>query len=441
LKSVKRKLKKGRSRKEKSRKKLVFTLAIIILALALIQTATMLVITGRATAIGSTLLCINHPPEISSISNQEVYINHQLNFTVNASDNDSHSLLFYDNFSGFSVGLNNGLVNFTPNSSFYGNTTILITVSDNTTGCSLNVSASFNLSVLNHAPNLTVVIPNQSMEEDVTLTGLNLSDYFNDEDNQSLTFSAVYGDGVSVLIAGNESNITPDSGFFGTSWVIYTANDSIDNVSSNNITLTINQSTDTGGDQGSGGFNDQGEDEQGSDVNINDIRENVQIGVASDDCKTNWHCSVWEPAYCEEGETQSRECYDTNNCGIEREFDTQKTCQNIFSKVDPSEDVRGSIAGMAILDRDSAKRIFSENTTLLLLFASMVIILLTMIAIFVINKNKQIVKLQGHVENIGKQIESPKEGKEHYLVVNQKGNVIGKENVEKKRIKLRKKLF
>jgi PGF-pre-PGF domain-containing protein len=567
LSAAKRKIK-----RENDRKNIILVLAIFVLVIAVVQTATMLVLTGRATAVGTTTLCINHPPTINNVSNQEVYINHRLNFTASGADNDSHNLLFYDNFSGFDININSGIVNTTLNTSFFGNHSILITVADNVSGCSLNVSTSFNLSVLNHAPNLTLNIPDQGMLEDVTLTGLNLSVYFSDVDNQTLTYSAVSGTDVTVSITNDIASITPDPDYFGTSWVIFTANDSLASVTSNNVTLNINDTAEPSQDAGGFGadFLSDGDNEKkiqerrvervveqeivekvnlpsGENrfvfnqvetpivkitfeleealeqasvevklfdrmpreiipflpavdyqyfeidssiknenlinfkvlnewvekedfIRISMFRYNNRVWnelntrvISKDDiftyyeaqspgfsyfaiggivktCEPNWHCNVWKPDYCEEGidSVQRRECFDTNNCEIERDFDLVRDCQD-FIVSDLREEEDSSLAGMAIYDKKKGLDGLRDNLGILIVFGIFVFVLLAIVFFFIFKKNKQLSRVEQKFVNVVEKVDIRE--KDHYLVVNNKGSVIGKEEVEKKKVRLRKKLF
>ena len=563
---------KRKIKRENDRKNIILVLAIFVLVIAVVQTATMLVLTGRATAVGTTTLCINHPPTINNVSNQEVYINHRLNFTASGADNDSHNLLFYDNFSGFDININSGIVNTTLNTSFFGNHSILITVADNVSGCSLNVSTSFNLSVLNHAPNLTLNIPDQGMLEDVTLTGLNLSVYFSDVDNQTLTYSAVSGTDVTVSITNDIASITPDPDYFGTSWVIFTANDSLASVTSNNVTLNINDTAEPSQDAGGFGadFLSDGDNEKkiqerrvervveqeivekvnlpsGENrfvfnqvetpivkitfeleealeqasvevklfdrmpreiipflpavdyqyfeidssiknenlinfkvlnewvekedfIRISMFRYNNRVWnelntrvISKDDiftyyeaqspgfsyfaiggivktCEPNWHCNVWKPDYCEEGidSVQRRECFDTNNCEIERDFDLVRDCQD-FIVSDLREEEDSSLAGMAIYDKKKGLDGLRDNLGILIVFGIFVFVLLAIVFFFIFKKNKQLSRVEQKFVNVVEKVDIRE--KDHYLVVNNKGSVIGKEEVEKKKVRLRKKLF
>jgi hypothetical protein len=164
------------------------------------------------------------------------------------------------------------------------------------------------------------------------------------------------------------------------------------------------------------------------------------IGGIVKTCEPNWHCNVWKPDYCEEGidSVQRRECFDTNNCEIERDFDLVRDCQD-FIVSDLREEEDSSLAGMAIYDKKKGLDGLRDNLGILIVFGIFVFVLLAIVFFFIFKKNKQLSRVEQKFVNVVEKVDIRE--KDHYLVVNNKGSVIGKEEVEKKKVRLRKKLF
>lgn len=223
------------------KRELILILAVILIILNLINAITIITITGRVVATGIVSVCYNHGPIITSIPNSTAYNKVNFSLKVNASDEDGNNISYYDNTPMFEINLTTGWINFIPNISQKGNYTIQILVNDYDSGCPTNISTTFFLQIINLPPNLTSSIPNQTWEEDVWLTGLTLSNYFSDPENDTLTYSSTYGSHFTITINNNNSVVTfkPEKDWYGESWVVFTANDSDLWTHSNNVTLNI----------------------------------------------------------------------------------------------------------------------------------------------------------------------------------------------------------
>jgi hypothetical protein len=224
-------------------KKVILVLIILLLVISVLQTFTMVTLTGQAIT-GTVSFCMNHPPQITQTDDQSHDHNSLFTLQINASDDDNNNLHYYDNVSLFDINLTTGLINFTPSISDVGNHSIKITSNDYDSDCPISSTMTFNLEIYNLDPNITQNIPNQSWESDVWLTGLDLDDYFSDPENDSLNYSVIYGNNIEVTInSTNGVTFYPDAGWSGSTWAVFIANDTIAATRSNNITLIVGDNT------------------------------------------------------------------------------------------------------------------------------------------------------------------------------------------------------
>jgi len=93
----------------------------------------------------------------------------------------------------------------------------------------------------NSAPSNTT-IPDQTWYQDNALE-LDLNDYFSDLDGDSLTYTSTTPSNIQVSISSNIATLTPNTGWYGTNYITFTASDGVDTTQSNNVTLTVNQVT------------------------------------------------------------------------------------------------------------------------------------------------------------------------------------------------------
>lgn len=96
-----------------------------------------------------------------------------------------------------------------------------------------------NVSVIpeNEAP-VWSAIPNVTWEEDTTYE-LGLSLYSSDRENYTLVYTSTTPEHIRVNILGSTARLIPDADFFGTQTVIFYAFDYVTQVSSNVVTLTV----------------------------------------------------------------------------------------------------------------------------------------------------------------------------------------------------------
>ncbi|MCK4429434.1 MAG: PKD domain-containing protein, partial [Candidatus Aenigmarchaeota archaeon] len=162
-------------------------------------------------------------------------------FNITATDPEGADLNFrwYMNGSlGFS-SINQTEWNFTGNYSTAGIHNITVVVSDGHSADSNEWTLVVNNT--NRAPVLGSVIPAQLWGEDINKT-INLSLYFNELDNEDMSFSSTDIKNITVYINNDTDTavLKPDAGFIGIRYVVFMAFDIYGvNVSSNNVTLNI----------------------------------------------------------------------------------------------------------------------------------------------------------------------------------------------------------
>jgi len=162
----------------------------------------------------------------------------------------------------------------------------------NISGLTINKTDTVNVS--NRAPLFYGPMPNETWNEDTTLTGRDLDDYFIDPDKEDLIFTYTALEHITVVINPTTHIITliPDSDWYGEETIIYIATDAGGlSVSSNLIVLTVI-----------------------------DVPEPTTpppptgaTGGSPPPCYEDWICSDW--GQCLPTGIQTRTCYDKNNCG------------------------------------------------------------------------------------------------------------------------------
>lgn len=90
----------------------------------------------------------------------------------------------------------------------------------------------------NRAPMLENIIENKTWGENTNLN-LDLLSYFNDPDNDELTYSSSEVENINVSFENNIASLIPDTDFIGEREIIFYANDGEFNISSNLVKLTI----------------------------------------------------------------------------------------------------------------------------------------------------------------------------------------------------------
>mgnify|MGYP001576810089 CR=1 FL=1 len=181
------------------------------------------------------------------------------NFSRNVSDIDGDSIFFFDNITLFVINRTTGMINFTPNQTHVALHQINISVNDS---YNAGNSTIWNLTVVNvnDIPVRDSNIPNQSWSQDTTLTGINLTSYFSDQDSDTLTFTVngTISTNKSITITINSTTtiltLTPGTGFVGAEYVTFIASDGNGGSNqSNNVTLNVTSTASTSTSTTSGG--------------------------------------------------------------------------------------------------------------------------------------------------------------------------------------------
>lgn len=365
---------------------LVFTISILLSLTILSYTFVQLtgLQTGSISSSSATIsFCINHPPSIQAIPTQNANVSQLFTYQVNGTDTEGHIITYYDNATLFDIDSTTGLISFIPTNPQKGNHSIKITVRDTSSGCPINASTTFLLIVQNRAPILSNQVPNQTWEEDVQLTGLDLDNYFSDPDGDSLNYSSISGDHISISINSNGIvTFDPETDWYGLNWIVFNASDGLASVLSNNVTLNVTQVPNICGDDvcnanescsscpsdcgscaaapggGGGGVSVvkvikepeelltcPAEKKCGSWTpetcpdNLIQERSCLEIltscGITETlekrdcQCLPKWQCSIWLPETCPKTETQQRTCFDLNSCDLETTLPTEKSCSYI----------------------------------------------------------------------------------------------------------------
>jgi len=131
-----------------------------------------------------------------------------------------------------------GLISWTPTNSQVGMNNVTANVFDALNTSNVQ-SFTINVSNINDAPMLTSQIPNQTWNEDNSIA-INLSSYFNDPDNDALTFEILaQPENISIEIINGIATLTPDDNFNGMASIQFNASDGSLSKESNVVGLTI----------------------------------------------------------------------------------------------------------------------------------------------------------------------------------------------------------
>ncbi|MBS3071606.1 tandem-95 repeat protein [Candidatus Pacearchaeota archaeon] len=185
------------------------------------------------------LNCINDAPNVVSISLESVY--HETNFIeigIIAEDYENDNLNYSINDSRFEV--NDNVISWQTDYEDGGQYIFRIDVSDGQLTSSRTVS--FRINQLNRPPVLSE-IPQVSWDEDSSFI-LNLSQYFQDEDQDSLVFGIQStSTEENIIISSFENgliNFTSVPDFFGSDWIVFFAFDGKEVAESDIVNLTVN---------------------------------------------------------------------------------------------------------------------------------------------------------------------------------------------------------
>ena len=139
------------------KKELIVVVCILLIVLQVINIGVILMfdgqtlgdlLTGDAASVGTTSICVNHPPTITAVSSQTATAGTAYSLQITASDTDSSDTLTYaDNSSLFNIS-SSGLISFTPVTGDIGDYTSLITVNDNSGCTNYQNTVSFALSIV-----------------------------------------------------------------------------------------------------------------------------------------------------------------------------------------------------------------------------------------------------------------------------------------------------
>ncbi len=140
------------------------------------------------------------------------------------------------------LDINGDLVSITPNNNFAGQERIVFTASDGFENVSSN---EFLLKVINvnDQPVLKTNIIDMTWNEDEFFS-LNLNDYFEDLDNDALTFSFKDNLFINAQITGSQLNLSSPENWHGSDSLIISASDSLLSVDSNTINIQVNSVND-----------------------------------------------------------------------------------------------------------------------------------------------------------------------------------------------------
>ncbi len=364
-------------------KRVIVVIAILILLASIIYSIKIISITGAAViGTATTRLCSNPSPDIENLTTLSTQHNFPFLYDVNATDPNNDGFSLSDNTSLFNIS-SSGLINFTPNISSVGNHSILLKATDNFTVCPAQGYESLLLQITNTKPT-NISIANQSWEEDIWLTGLNLTRYFSDADNDTLTYTVIAGDNIAVTVDQNAIvTFKPTRDWYGLSWAIFTANDTIEYQGSNNVSLLVTSvvnfcgdgicnsnescsscSTDCGNcpvgsssSSSGGGGGRPRVTERLITIGNGTCLEQFQcgqwlprscLGLAQEQiclrvvgncsiieriesrnclCEPQFQCSEWTPLNCSSDEKQERTCIDVNSCNNGVIPSTERQCE------------------------------------------------------------------------------------------------------------------
>ena len=349
---------------------LLWNFAIIGISLGLTGAAS----TGQA----SLSICSDVLLTIETIADQE--INHTAGYIyrVNASGGTGSSDYSFETNISFidvvNITANSSLIYFTPNISIVGEYHVNVSVFDEGGSCRKYANESFNLTINNSAPVFSGTIGIQIWNEDTSNTDIDLSDYFSDDDSDTLYYGIEGAVNISASFVDGAMTLTPDTNWYGSETVNFTANDTINLTRSNEVLLVVVETAafcgdlvcdagetcstcsgdcgacaasggssgggggGSGGSSSGGGTSDTGssdssdssesssEDSDSSEDSSSEESSSSEDADDVDECEPSWICTEWEPSNCDESETQTRYCVDSNNCD-EESPETERECE------------------------------------------------------------------------------------------------------------------
>ncbi|MDP3027267.1 MAG: Ig-like domain-containing protein [Nanoarchaeota archaeon] len=135
--------------------------------------------------------------------------------------------------------IENGVVNISSEKDWNGEDWIVFLIVDEE-GYAISNEIALRVLPVNDASKFTGEIENITFYEDTELTDyLDLNDFFSDVDENALSFSVIGNTFINVILDNGLVSFIPDSDWFGSENIIFSASDGEYNADSNEITLTV----------------------------------------------------------------------------------------------------------------------------------------------------------------------------------------------------------
>ncbi len=290
-------------------------LAVIILSISVIITSFLSVVivehfpssqlpTAKASE-SHIYLCVNNPPNITNVScppsfNQTTrVVDNRISCRFNFSDEDGNpysveSIDLSENGLWVTL-LSNGTLHINASQDGVGSHVLEINVTDES-GCPNSETLhnyTFTVFDINDPPEYILDLPASEVTQGRSISPYSLYDYFDDPDGDSLNFSVLGANAVSVDITQSSGAVVYTGVSCSTDYLIFTATDP-GNLSDDSglVTVKVNcpQSTN---DDSSGGGSGGG-------------------SSAAYSCTSKWDCKDWST--CDINGTQFKICIDLNGC-------------------------------------------------------------------------------------------------------------------------------
>jgi len=200
-------------------------------------------LTGAASGGGTASLCAQVFVNLEAISDQEIVHTSGYIYRVNASQRLSdYNYSFETNISFIDVvniTSNSSLIYFTPNISIVGEYHVNVSAFDKASACPYYDEETFTLIINNSVPVFSGTIGTEIWNEDTSNTDIDLSDYFSDDDGDTITYGIEGAVNISASFVSGAMTLTPDTNWYGSETVNFTANDTINLTRSNEVLLVV----------------------------------------------------------------------------------------------------------------------------------------------------------------------------------------------------------
>lgn len=278
----------------------------VIIVSSLLITENIHQITAKASD-SHVYLCINEEPVVThncpaQINQSTAQIDNTQTCQVNATDPNNNTL----NYSLLNVPTNitanidtDGEIIFNATQDGVGNRSFTIRVADPTNCPNSIVDTTYNFEVLdiNDAPEYVLTIPNTEFTSGTSVSPISLADYFTDADGDTLNYTVLGANLITVTITQSNGNVLFSSSECGTDYLLFTAQDPY-NASATSGLIEVESTCFEAGsssESGSGGGSSSGGG-----------------GGSSSICRSKWECKEWSECYI--NGTQSKKCIDINGC-------------------------------------------------------------------------------------------------------------------------------